>query len=79
MWVQFAPAQEVMCGSAGCYAKQFQLDLFLDHLAVIKSSGSGEGILEVVAVEGDGDHVSIEGGDLPVLLVDHLDLDVDRD
>ena len=35
MWVQFAPAQEVMCGSAGCYAKQFQLDRFLDHLTVI--------------------------------------------
>ena len=35
MWVQFAPAQEVMCGSAGCYATQFQLDQFLDHLTVI--------------------------------------------
>ena len=33
--VGFAPAQEVMCGSAGCYAKQFQLGLFLDHLSVI--------------------------------------------
>ena len=44
-----------------------------------KSSGSREGIIEVVAVVGDGDHVSIKGGDLPVLLVDHLDLDVNRD
>ena len=34
--VGFAPAQEVMCGSAGCYANQFQLGLFLDHLSVIK-------------------------------------------
>ena len=33
--VGFAPAQEVMCGSAGCYANQFQLDRFLDHLTVI--------------------------------------------
>ena len=36
--VRFAPAQEVMCGSAGCYAKQFQLDQFLDHLTVIIKS-----------------------------------------
>ena len=27
-----------MCGSAGCYAKQFQLDRFLDHLTVIIKS-----------------------------------------
>ena len=55
--------------------------MILDHHPhfLEKSSGSREGILEVVAVEGDGDHVSIEGGDLPVLLVDHLDLDVNRD
>ena len=33
----------------------------------------------MVAVEGDGDHVSIYGDDLPVLLVDHFDLDVNRD
>ena len=32
----------------------------------------------MVAVEGDGDHVSIDGGDLRVLLVDHLDFDVNR-
>ena len=33
----------------------------------------------MVAVEGNADHLSIDGDDLPVLLVDHLDLDVNRD
>ena len=42
MWVGFAPAQEVMSGSAGCYATQFQLDQFLDHLTVIIKCESKE-------------------------------------
>ena len=48
------------------------------HVLLEKSSGAKEDVLEVVAVEGDDDLVSLEGGDHLVLLVDHIELDVAR-
>ena len=36
----FAPQEEVIGGTDGCYITQFQLDQFLDHLTVIKTGNT---------------------------------------